>query len=151
MHEPYLMLIEDNKDDCEAIIRGFKANDCHYPIKWFLNSMDALDHLMSKDAPLPSLIFLDLNMPGMDGRNFLKTIKSYQNLKIIPVIILTTSSDQKDITSSYAHGANAYVQKPIRFSRMKYICKNILEYWFETCLLPKEMGVIVQGMSGEYS
>lgn len=136
MDIPYLMLIEDNKDDQEAIVRGFRSNDCPYPIKWFSSASSGLEFLLEASiSDHPRLIFLDLNIPGMDGRTFLKHVKSHALLRKIPVIILTTSADQKDISSCYKHGASSYIQKPIRFSRMKEICRNIMDYWFNSCLL----------------
>ena len=136
MEPPYLMLIEDNKDDQEAITRGFRSNDCPLPIKWFSSASSALEFLLdTTPSEHPRLLFLDLNIPGMDGRTFLKHLKSHSTLCRIPVIVLTTSADQKDISSCYKHGASSYIQKPIRFSQMKDICRNIIEYWFKSCLL----------------
>lgn len=123
----YFMLVEDNKDDCEAIVRGFKANGCEYPIEWFQNASHALEHLLNGASVMPLLLFLDLNMPGLDGRSFLHYIQSHKSLRSIPVIVFTTSLAEKDLSYCYAHGVRSYIQKPIQFSKMKEICKNILD------------------------
>ena len=78
---------------------------------------------------------LDLNMPGFDGRRLLETIKSTPQLKSIPVVVFSTSSDQKDITQCYASGANTYIQKPVKFDELKRICLSLKEYWYNTAII----------------
>lgn len=131
-----IILIEDNQDDCEVITRGFKACDFSYPIQWFKTSSSALEYLQNPDNPLPYLIILDLNLPGIDGRTMLESIKLNERLKEIPVIIFTTSSDQKDVKQCYEKGANSYIQKPVNFYQMKEVCKTISQYWFNISILP---------------
>lgn len=130
-----IMLIEDNKDDCEAITRGFQSCNCIHPLQWYKDSTEALEYLTNEDTALPAMIILDLNLPGTDGRSLLKLIKSNRKLASIPVIIVTTSADQKDIEYCYLHGANSYIQKPVNFSKMKEICRSINDYWFNVCLI----------------
>ncbi len=132
-----IMLIDDNKDDCEVIMRAFQACNADVPIVLFHETEKGLDYLLNDEHPLPSLILLDLNIPGMDGRMFLQHIKSHRQLRGVPVIIMTTSSDEKDIASCYRHGAGSYVQKSIYFHDMKKHCRAIIDYWFDTCLLPE--------------
>lgn len=131
-----IILVEDNQDDCEVIVRGFKACECSHPIKWFQSSQAAIDYLQQYNVTQPHIVILDLNLPGIDGRSLLKIIKTDAKLQQIPVIILTTSSDEKDIKYCYENGANSYIQKPINFFKMKEVCKVISGYWFETCILP---------------
>jgi two-component system response regulator len=142
-----ILLVEDNQDDYEATSRAFKkANLCN-PIVWCKSGRDALDFLKQegayKDAgkgSRPGLVLLDLNMPGMDGRKTLQAIKRDDTLKQIPVIILTTSSDERDIQTCYQAGANTYVQKPVSFDGLIEAFKRLKAYWFEIALLPKEAG-----------
>jgi two-component system, response regulator len=142
-----ILLVEDNQDDYEATSRAFKkANLCN-PIVWCKSGRDALDFLKQegayKDAgkgSRPGLVLLDLNMPGMDGRKTLQAIKRDDTLKQIPVIILTTSSDERDIQACYQTGANTYVQKPVSFDGLIEAFKRLKAYWFEIALLPKEAG-----------
>jgi two-component system, response regulator len=142
-----ILLVEDNQDDYEATSRAFKkANLCN-PIVWCKSGRDALDYLRREGAykearigSRPGLILLDLNMPGMDGRKTLEAIKQDDTLKQIPVIILTTSADERDIQACYRTGANTYVQKPVSFDGLIEAIKRLKAYWFEIALLPKEAG-----------
>src|ERR1700722_17291319 len=142
-----ILLVEDNEDDYEATCRAFKKANLVNPIVWRRSGQDALDFLRHegahKDAsgsPRPGLILLDLNMPGMDGRKTLEIIKQDEALKRIPVIILTTSADERDIQYCYQTGANTYVQKPVSFEGLIEAIRRLKEYWFEIALLPKKTG-----------
>jgi two-component system response regulator len=86
----------------------------------------------------PGIILLDLNMPGLDGRKTLEIIKRTQQLRSIPVVILTTSNDERDVQACYDLGANTYIQKPVDFDGLISAIKRLKEYWFEIALLPKD-------------
>ncbi len=139
-----IMMIEDSEDDYEATIRAFKKINLHNPVIWCRSGEEALNCLKQdggykhQDHNRPGLILLDLNMPGLDGRKTLQLIKQDPDLKNIPVIILTTSSDERDIEACYQIGANTYVQKPVDFDGLIEAIKRLKEYWFEIALLPKE-------------
>jgi two-component system response regulator len=140
-----ILLVEDNQDDYEATCRAFKKANLLNPIIWCKSGRDALEYLKQegsyKDArggSRPGLVLLDLNMPGMDGRKTLQVIKQDDALKRIPVIILTTSADERDIQACYQTGANTYVQKPVSFEGLIEAIKRLKAYWFEIALLPKE-------------
>jgi two-component system, response regulator len=142
-----ILLVEDNLDDYEATCRAFKkANLCN-PIVWCKSGRDALDYLKqegaykdARKAARPGLVLLDLNMPGLDGRKTLEAIKQDDALKRIPVIILTTSADERDIEACYQTGANTYVQKPVSFEGLIEAIRRLKAYWFEIAPLPKEDG-----------
>lgn len=91
-----------------------------------------------QDAPRPDLILLDLNMPRKDGRQTLKEIKedTENDLSRIPVVILTSSDDQRDIALSYEHKANSYVTKPVSLSEFREVLQTIKDYWFTVVKLP---------------
>ncbi|CAN5414128.1 response regulator [soil metagenome] len=140
-----ILLVEDNQDDYESTSRAFRKANLLNPIVWCQSGRDALDYLKQdgtykppRCAPRPGLILLDLNMPGMDGRKTLELIKQADTLKGIPVIILTTSADERDIEACYQTGANTYVQKPVSFDGLIEAIKRLKAYWFEIALLPKE-------------
>jgi two-component system, response regulator len=142
-----ILLVEDNQDDYEATCRAFKKANLANHIVWCRSGRDALDFMKQvgahKDASRgsrPGLVLLDLNMPGMDGRKTLEVIKQDETLKQIPVIILTTSADERDIGACYQMGANTYVQKPVSFDGLIEAIKRLKAYWFEIALLPKEDG-----------
>jgi len=139
-----ILMVEDSEDDYEAAMRAFKKASLHNPVSWCRSGEEALDFLKheggynTSTAERPGLILLDLNMPGLDGRKTLKLIKENAHLKGIPVIILTTSADERDIETCYQMGANTYVQKPVSFDGLIDAIKRIKEYWFEIALLPKD-------------
>lgn len=132
---PSILLVEDSEDDYEATVRAFKKANLRNAISWCRSGQEAIDFLKTEK---PGMILLDLNMPGMDGRKTLQVIKENEALKQIPVIILTTSGDEKDIQACYRMGANTYVQKPVSFTGLIEAITRLKEYWFEIALLPKE-------------
>lgn len=139
-----ILIVEDSEDDYEATVRAFKRINLHNPVHWCSSGQDALDFLRhegkfkSDKSERPGLILLDLNMPGMDGRKTLQLLKEDDKFKSVPVIILTTSSDERDVEACYKLGANTYVQKPVSFEGLIEAIKRLKEYWFEIALLPKE-------------
>jgi two-component system response regulator len=144
---PTILLVEDNIDDYEAVIRSFKKAHLDNPIHWCKSGKDAMDYLKSEgkyaEAAIvtkPALILLDLNMPGVDGRKALGLIKQHPDLKKTPVVILTTSADEKDIEQCYELGASTYIQKPVNFEGLVEAVSRIKEYWFGIALLPRTRG-----------
>ncbi len=142
-----ILLVEDNQDDFEATSRAFRKANLRNPIVWCRSGRDTLDFLKQegayKDAldwSRPGLVLLDLNMPGMDGRRTLELIKQDDKLKQIPVIILTTSADERDVDACYQAGANTYVQKPVSFNGLIEAIQRLKAYWLDIALLPKEGG-----------
>jgi CheY-like chemotaxis protein len=91
-----------------------------------------------KDAPRPGLILLDLNLPRMDGREVLAEIKNDEELKRIPVVVLTTSKSEVDILKAYALHANCYIVKPVDFEKFAEVLRNIENFWFSVVTLPGE-------------
>jgi CheY-like chemotaxis protein len=142
-HQP-LLLIEDSVEDRTATLRAFKKAGLGNPVFTCINGDQALDFLYQRGpysdptlAPRPAIILLDLNMPGTDGREVLTDIKSNDQLKTIPVIVLTTSSDARDIESCYKAGANSYVTKPVDLPSFLQAIERLKDWWFEVVVLPK--------------
>jgi two-component system response regulator len=133
-----ILIVEDSEDDFDATKRAFtKANLLNH-IEHVVSGEDAIEYLKDSKQTKPGLILLDLNMPGMDGRRTLEIIKQQKGLKKIPVVILTTSDDERDVKACYELGANTYIQKPVDFDGLIAAIKQLKEYWFEIALLPKE-------------
>jgi two-component system response regulator len=133
-----ILIVEDSEDDFEATKRAFARTNLHNPIEHVWSGEEALAYLRSA-APPPGIILLDLNMPGLDGRRTLELIKQQRALKTIPVVILTTSNDERDVQWCYEFGANTYIQKPVDFDGLIAAIQQLKEYWFEIALLPKDI------------
>lgn len=132
-----ILLVDDNDDDVEAALRAFKRTNLRNPIVRAATGAEALALLRERKVS-PGLILLDLNMPGLDGRRVLSLIKGDAELRKIPVVILTTSSDERDVEECYQLGANTYVQKPVDLDGLFAAVQRLKDYWFEIALLPRE-------------
>lgn len=135
-----ILVVDDNEDDYEAVARAFKKVGLTNPVSLCTTGQEAVNFLKSreghKSGEKPMLIMLDLNMPGMDGFQVLQRIREDASLKQIPVVIWTTSSNEKDIDTCYQLGANAFMQKPVVFDDLIESIRRLRQYWFETALLP---------------
>ena len=139
-----ILIVDDNEQDYIMASRAFKKFNLRNPTFWCQSGQEALEYLRHQGAfkevkSVPGIILLDLNMPGLGGHETLRLIKNDQNLKYIPVIMLTSSDDERDVTTSFQAGANSYVQKPVSFEKMLKAIKGLNEYWFEIALLPKDL------------
>ena len=139
-----ILVCDDDPADQKLIKTSLEnqriANDL-YIVNSGEEGMDFLYHRgnYSGGVPRPDLILLDLNMPGMGGKEFLKQIKNNEELKTIPVVVLTTSDSDKDITDSYNLQASGYVHKPLTLEKFKEAMKILEEYWFLLCKrIPEE-------------
>ncbi len=135
-HQAQIMLVEDNYMDIRLTLDAFNEAKLQNSVNVFRNGNEALDYLFGRNKyadralfPLPDIILLDLNMPGIDGFEVLQQIKNAEKLKRIPVIILTSSMEAADRTHSYDIGANSYLMKPIRFEDFVEVIKKITDYW----------------------
>jgi CheY-like chemotaxis protein len=133
--------VEDSPEDFETTQRAFRRSGLKNPIFRCSDGDDALDFLFRRgdhaDAPRPGVILLDLNLPGTDGREVLAEMKSDPELRQIPVIVLTTSSDERDVSACYSAGASSYIQKPVDLDGFMRAIERLNDYWFEVVILPK--------------
>jgi CheY-like chemotaxis protein len=141
--EAVILLVEDNPADQQLTLRAFKQGKLNTRINIANDGQEAMDYLLNKNKfadieqfPRPDLILLDINMPRKDGKQVLKEIRSNSILKIIPVIMLTTSDQEKDIIDSYNLGVNAYISKPVRLADFINIVSKLEEFWFILSQLP---------------
>ena len=121
---PLLLVIEDSNEDFEAFERYVRQATIKVSLHRCVDGDEALAFLFQTScfvAPRPSLIVLDLNLPGADGREVLSRIKQDELLKTIPVVIFTTSNNPKDIEACYRQGVNSYIVKPMDFERLKFL------------------------------
>ena len=141
-----LLVIEDSDEDFAALARMIAKAHIPNPVYRCEDGEEALDFLYRKGeykdeflAPRPSLIVLDLNLPGTDGREVLSVIKQDRDLQTIPVVIFSTSSNPKDIDASYRQGISGYIVKPMDIDRLNKLVHTLLDYWFKTVELPSSL------------
>jgi CheY-like chemotaxis protein len=139
-----ILLVEDDLADQKLIKTSLRSEKIANDLYCVQTGEEGLDFLYrrgnySNGTPQPDLILLDLNMPGMGGKEFLRQVKEEEGLKQIPVVILTTSEAEKDIIDSYKLQASGYVHKPVTLEEFKEGMKKLKEYWFVLCKrVPKE-------------
>ncbi|MCC5638406.1 response regulator [Nostoc sp. CHAB 5844] len=138
-----LLVIEDSDEDFEAFCRIIQRQAVINPIFRCTDGDEALDFLYHtglyediQAAPRPSIILLDLNLPGTDGREVIKQIKQDHSLRTIPVIVLTTSSNPKDIEICYRYCVNSYILKPIDINQLVQTIQSFITYWLDIVILP---------------
>ena len=126
-----ILLIEDNPVDIDLTLRAFKYKKLTNPIEIARDGEEALEWVnkWKKGSPLPVVILMDLNLPKVHGLEVLREIKSNELLKTIPVVVLTTSSDDMDIKTAYRLGANSYIVKPVDFDKFIEVAGQIELYW----------------------
>lgn len=123
-----ILLIEDDQIDRMTIQRSFKNLNIRNPLNVACNGEEGLEFIQNT-TDIPCLIILDINMPKMNGIEFLKIIKSDPSFKIIPVVILTTSNDENDKQICYNYGAASYIVKPIDYNEFQQTIKTFNDYW----------------------
>jgi two-component system response regulator len=145
MNERIILLVEDNPDDIKLTQRAFNKSKIAEKIslKVVINGNEALDFLFGEGAysdrntkQMPSVILLDLNLPRIDGFQVLERIRSDERTKLIPVIILTSSKEERDIKRAYTLGANSYIRKPVDFKKFSETAQQLGLYWVELNEIP---------------
>ncbi|MEH0158224.1 response regulator [Limibacter armeniacum] len=128
------MLAEEAFEECKLLNRLIFVEDGDQLVRYLKHEGEYADE---KEFPTPGLILLDLNMPKKDGREALKEIKSDPSLKMIPIVVLTTSSDEDDIHDTYELGVSSFITKPVSFDSLVDTIKTLGKYWIELVKLPK--------------
>jgi CheY-like chemotaxis protein len=138
-----ILVVEDNPEDFETTRRAFAKAGLDNNIHRCVDGDEALDYLFRhgdyadpKTSPRPGMILLDLNLPGTDGRQVLARIKADDDLCRIPVIVLTTSADERDIQECYRFGANSYMQKPVDLEGFMAAVQRLTDFWIGVVILP---------------
>lgn len=141
MSEIHILLVEDNEGDVVLTLEALKEAKLKNKISVVRDGEEALEFLYKKDRyaneDLPQLILLDINLPKMDGKEVLFRIKSDPDLKKIPVVVLTTSSSEKDILEAYNNYANCYITKPVDLDKFIDVIHTVEDFWISIVQLPK--------------
>ena len=131
-----ILLVEDNPDDEALTLRALKKNNIANKVVVTRDGVEALDYLFARGdfsqrdmSQEPEVILLDLKLPKIDGHEVLKAIRADERTSRIPVVVLTTSSEDKDIIDSYDNGANSYIRKPVDFEQFMEAIKKLGMYW----------------------
>jgi two-component system response regulator len=136
MNEKKILLVEDNPDEVELTLRAFKKNNITNPVVIKHNQEDVFDYLFQTSGdkgvfvnPLPAFVLLDINLTKTDGLDVLREIRHHPRTRVLPVVILTSSTEETDILNSYKNGANSYIRKPIDFNEFLKAVKFLGFYW----------------------
>ena len=135
MEQVEILLVEDNPLDAELTIRALKKGGLANKLLWLKDGAQALDYLFrrgsyaGRDDVFPRLVLLDLKMPRVDGIEVLKAIKQDERTRRIPVVITTSSQEERDVAQSYDLGANSYVVKPVEFGAFADLARQAGYYW----------------------
>lgn len=134
MSEKTILLVEDNPDDQVLTLRAFKKNQIENRIVVVKDGQEALDCLFGVgeyqgQAVAPEVILLDLNLPRIDGLEFLRRIRADSRTRLFPVVVLTSSREESDLLESYNQGANSYIRKPVDFNEFSLAVRKLGDYW----------------------
>lgn len=145
-----ILLIEDNENDIELTMRALRSEGLGNRIEVVRDGEEALQFLANCEVELangnamPKVILLDLKLPKVDGLEVLRQIKNNPRLKMIPVVILTSSKEDEDMVGSYRFGVNSYLQKPVNFDQFRKMVKQLGMYWLVVNRLPTPSAICAE-------
>jgi CheY-like chemotaxis protein len=148
LHAGRILLVDDSSADIELTLEAFEGVEFSGAVRVARSGAEAVEQLTRGAAredgtrhPLPDLILLDLKMPGVDGFEVLRAIKSCPGVRQIPVVVLTSSREQADVRLCYEGGANSYLVKPLAFAEFQDVVRSICDYWLALNVPPPEQGL----------
>jgi two-component system response regulator len=134
-----ILLVEDNADDVELTLRAFRKSDLVNTVTVARDGVEALDYLLATGDHagrhadgLPDLVLLDIKLPRVDGLQVLERLRANPRTRLVPIVVLTSSIEPRDLLTCYTLGANSYVRKPIDFQQFSKALQQIGAYWLET-------------------
>jgi CheY-like chemotaxis protein len=136
MDKRIIMIVEDNEDDLELALRAFKRNRILNEIVVARDGVEALDYLFGTGphegrdlCVMPEVVLLDLKMPRLGGLEVLRRIRADERTRFLPVVVLTSSDEEKDMIDSYHYGVNSYIRKPVDFEQFTEAVRQLSLYW----------------------
>ena len=126
---PLIVLIEDNPDDEALTLRALKKNGIANDVIVLRDGAEALDFFARPDAPSPHLVLLDLKLPRIDGLEVLRRLRQAERTSMLPIVVLTSSNEDRDLVESYRLGANSYIRKPVDFEQFIEAVRQLGLYW----------------------
>lgn len=140
-----ILLVEDNPDDEALTLRALKKHNFSHTVDIVRDGAEALDYIFCKgnyadndSSNIPQLILLDIKLPKVDGLDVLKRIRESDKFRHIPVVMLTTSTEESDIIKSYDHGANSFIRKPVDFTEFLDVVNKLGVYWLAINTIPSK-------------
>lgn len=129
-----ILMVEDNPLDLDLTLRALKVSGITNPVRLCRDGAEALDYVYARnafsgDAPVPVLVLLDLKLPKIDGIDVLRAMRAHQPYRFVPVVILSTSAEERDLSAAYECGANSYVTKAVNFDRFVDVIRQLASYW----------------------
>lgn len=141
-----ILIVDDDKMDIKFLNRALEKVPRPHTVRSVFDGRQAMAYLRREGdyagSPKPDLIFLDLNMPRMNGHEVLTELKQDPELRDIPVIVLTTSKDERTVQRAYQSQANSYIVKPVSFEDLVQVASTVADYWLKTVKLPPRHGVV---------
>jgi two-component system response regulator len=141
-----ILLVEDNPDDQALTLRALKANNIMNPVVVVEDGAEALEYLFAtggyagRDGGQPQVVLLDLKLPKVDGLEVLKRLRADPRTRLLPVVILTSSKEDRDVVNGYSLGANSYIRKPVDFAEFREAVRQLGLYWLLLNVPPPGMG-----------
>lgn len=134
-----ILLVEDSEDDILLTRRALKKNNLSNPLIVARDGQEALDALLG-DRALPSIVLLDLKLPKVGGLEVLRRLRAEPRTRLLPIVILTSSREERDLTEGYASGANSYIRKPVDFDQFSEAVRQLGLYWLVLNESPPRVG-----------
>jgi two-component system, response regulator len=124
-----IVLVEDNPDDQALTLRALKKQNIANDIVVLEDGVAALEYLLDPEKPMPHLVLLDLKLPRLDGLELLRRLRSEPRTQLLPVVVLTSSDEDRDVIEGYRLGANSYIRKPVDFNQFTEAVRQLGLYW----------------------
>jgi DNA-binding response OmpR family regulator len=133
-----ILLVEDNPDDEALALRALQKNKIANGVHVARDGVEALAYLFDDEKVLPQVVLLDLKLPKVDGLSVLRQIRSEDRTRMLPVVVLTSSDEERDLVDSYSLGANSYIKKPVDFAQFTEAIRQLGLYWLVLNRTPQQ-------------